>query len=140
MKRLVLLLLVLSACLHRGPEDQPDPSEDEIPTDPYLITLLIHNRSGYMISAGGAGRVFGNVLPGEQKCVRLPNNDVQQQLWYRVMATESEQYTLPFYPRESSGEVDHRRDRVTRACCGASQCSRSRTLEPVPLRVYRSAP
>jgi hypothetical protein len=103
MKRLVLLLLVLSACLHRGPEDQPDPSEDEIPTDPYLITLLIHNRSGYMISAGGAGRVFGNVLPGEQKCVRLPNNDVQQQLWYRVMATESEQYTLPFYPRESSG-------------------------------------
>jgi len=103
MKRLVLLLMVLSACLHRGPEDQPDPSEDEIPTDPYIITLLIHNRSTYMISAGGAGRVFGNVLPGEQKCVRLPNNDVQQQLWFRVMATDREEYTLPFYPRESSG-------------------------------------
>jgi hypothetical protein len=94
MKRLALLVLVLSACLHHGHEDQPDP---------YLITLLIDNQSGYLIAAGGAGRVFGNVLPGEQKCVTLPANDVQHQLWFKVQATETRQYTLPFYPREQSG-------------------------------------
>ncbi len=94
MKRLALFLLVLSACLKSRHGDEPNP---------YLITLLIDNESGYVIAAGGAGRIFGNVLPGEEKCVSLPNNDVQQQLWFRVAATETEQYTLQFYPRESSG-------------------------------------
>ena len=94
MKRLALLVFVLSACLHRGSDDRPDL---------YRITLLIDNRSEYLIAAGGAGRVFGNVLPGEQKCVTLPNNDSQQQLWFQMQATETRHYTLPFYPREQSG-------------------------------------
>ncbi len=94
MKQLALLVLVLSACLHHRHEDQPDP---------YLITLLIDNESGYLITAGGVGLVFGNVLPGEQKCVTLPTNDARQQLWFRLQATETQHYTLPFYPRESSG-------------------------------------
>ncbi|UCG87743.1 MAG: hypothetical protein JSW71_04115 [Gemmatimonadota bacterium] len=94
MKRLAMLLLVLSACLSPRPRGQPDP---------YVITLLIENQSTYLIAAGGAGRVFGSLNPGEDKCVTLPNNDVQQQLWFRVQATETQQYTLPFYPRESSG-------------------------------------
>jgi len=94
MKRLALLVLVLSACLRRGRDDRPDP---------FLITLLIDNQSAYLIVAGGAGRTFGNVLPGEQKCVTLPNNDAQEQLWFHVQATETRHYTLPFYPRESSG-------------------------------------
>ena len=103
MKRLALLVLVLSACVHHGHEDQPDPYGQEDQPDPYLITLLIENKSLYLIAAGGAGRIFGSILPGEQKCVTLPNNDVEHQLWFRVLATETEQYTLPFYPRESSG-------------------------------------
>ena len=118
MKRLALLTLVLSACLHQGQEEQPNPERQsdslEQPDsveqsdsleqfDPYIITLLIDNQSRYMLSAGGAGRVFGNVLPGEKKCVRLPNNDAQQQLWFQMQATRTRHYTLPFYPRESSG-------------------------------------
>ena len=106
MKRLALLVLVLSACLRQGHEAQPDPeyqADPEDQTDPYIISLLIDNKSGYLIALGGVGLVFGSVLPGEQKCVRLPNNDAQQQLWFRVQATETQQYTLAFYPRESSG-------------------------------------
>jgi hypothetical protein len=82
------------------PEDQID-AEDYF--DPYSITMLIHNQSGYLIAVGGRGLVFGTLMPGEQKCVRLPNNDAEQQLWFRVQATKTQQFTLPFYPRESSG-------------------------------------
>ncbi|KPJ84601.1 MAG: hypothetical protein AMS18_16690 [Gemmatimonas sp. SG8_17] len=118
MKRLALLLLVLSACLPQGQEVQPDPEDQadleyqadpedpadaEDQFDPYLITLLIDNKSSYLIALGGVGLVFGSVLPGEQKCVLLPNNDAEQQLWFRVQATRVQHYTLPFYPRESSG-------------------------------------
>jgi hypothetical protein len=85
MKRLALLVLVLSACQHQGHEVQPGPEDQADPedqTNPYIISLLIDNKSGYLIALGGVGLVFGSVLPGEQKCVRLPNNDAKQQLWF----------------------------------------------------------
>ncbi len=94
MKRLVLAVLAVSACLHHAHEDQ---------RDTYRISLLIDNQSAYLISVGGAGRVYGNVLPGEQKCVALPNNDSQQQLWFQMQATRTKYFTVPFYPREQSG-------------------------------------
>lgn len=150
MKRLPLLPLVLTACLQQGQEQQPDPEERASSTeqadsaeqsdsleqfDPYVISLLIDNQSRYMISAGGAGRMFGNVLPGEEKCVKLPNNDARQQLWFQMQATETKHFTLPFYPRESSGwkwtirglgPADHRVGRADAASLiHWSQCSSS---------------